>query len=291
VRRIIHPLKQLTEGARRIGAGNWGTEVKIPQNDEIGELAQTFNQMSRQLKESIESIQRSQEKMIQAEKLSALGQLSAGLAHELKNPLTSIKMILQAILDGSSSEMTKEDVEVILREIKKLDTILTQFLTFAKPPRLQLQSLDLSHTIEEVLSLMKTEMDRCGVKVTQEISSGLPRVECDHERIKQVLVNLFLNSIQAMPGGGRLWIEARKVFDNHREEVLLSIKDSGSGIQREHLEKVFDPFFTTKEGGTGLGLSIVYNIIKEHKGRIDIQSPVGGGTLITIILPRERRDE
>jgi len=289
VRRVTHPLKQLTEGAKKIGAGNWGTEVKIHQSDEIGDLAQTFNQMSRQLKESIESIQRSQEKMIQAEKLSALGQLSAGLAHELKNPLTSIKMILQATLEGSSTMgMTKEDTEVILKEIKKLDTILTQFLDFAKPPRLQLQFLNLSDTIKEVFFLMKTELDRCGVEVIEEVSIGLPKMEGDHEKMKQVLVNLLLNSIQAMPGGGRLRIGAREVFENHREEILLWVEDSGKGIQREHLEKVFDPFFTTKERGTGLGLSIVYNIIKEHQGRIDIQSLIGKGTTITIVLPQER---
>lgn len=184
--------------------------------------------------------------------------------------------------------MTKEDTEVILKEIKKLDTILTKFLTFAKPPRLQLQSLDLIHTIEEVLFLMKTELDRCGVEVIEEVSIGLPKMEGDHEKMKQVLINLFLNSIQAMPGGGRLRIGAREVLENHRKEILLYVEDSGKGIQREHLEKVFDPFFTTKEKGTGLGLSIVYNIIKEHQGRIDIQSRVNEGTTITIALPQER---
>jgi len=213
------------------------------------------------------------------------------LAHELKNPLTSIKMILQAILDGSSTpEMTREDAEVILKEVKKLDTVLTHFLTFAKPHRLELRPLNLRDMIEEVLSLMKTEFDRSRVEVSQEIS-GLPEIKGDYEKMRQVLFNLLHNSIQAMPEGGNLKIVVREILENDQRKVLLWVEDSGQGIPEEYRKKVFDPFFTTKEGGTGLGLSIVYTIINEHHGSIDLRSQVGKGTIFAITFHQERLRE
>ena len=284
---ILKPLKRIQEGAESVGKGDFRYQIPITSNDEIGELAQTFNRMSRQLKESFESIQKSQERMIQAEKLSALGQLSARLAHELKNPLTSIKMILQAILDGSSDpEITKKDVEMILKEAKRLDTILTQFLSFAKPPPLELRPLNLGHMIEDVLSLMKTEFDRSSIEVFQEIS-GLPEIRGDYERMRQVLMNLLHNSIQAMPKGGKLKIGVQEIFDNNQRKVLLRVEDSGQGIPEEYRKKVFDPFFTTKEVGTGLGLSTVYGTIKEHHGSIDLQSQVDQGTVFAFTFLQE----
>ena len=290
-RLFLKPLKRIQRGAEGIGKGDFRYQIPVASNDEIGELVQTFNQMSRQLKESFESIQKSQDRMIQAEKISALGQLSARLAHELKNPLTSIKMILQAILDGPfDPEMTKKDAEVILKEVRKLDTILTQFLTFAKPPPLELRPLNLGHMITEVLSLMKIGFDRSRVEVFQEIS-GLPEIRGDYERIRQALMNLFHNSIEAMPEGGNLKIGIQEIFDNNQRKVLLRVEDSGQGIPEEYRKKVFDPFFTTKEGGTGLGLSIVYNIIKEHHGSIDLQSQVGQGTVFAFTFLQERLKE
>ena len=290
-RLFLKPLNRIRKGAEVIGRGDFSYQVPVASQDEIGELAQTFNQMAIQLKESFESIQKSQERIIQTEKLSSLGQLSARLAHELKNPLTSIKMILQAILNGSSTpEMTKEDAEVILKEVKKLDIILTQFLTFAKPPPLELRPLNLGHMIKEVLSLMKIEFDRSRVEVFQEIS-GLPEIKGDYEKMTQVLINLLHNSIQAMPEGGKLKIVVQEIFDNNQRKVLLRVEDSGQGIPEEYQKKVFDPFFTTKEGGTGLGLSIVYSIIKEHHGSIDLQSQVGQGTVFAFTFLQERLKE
>jgi len=290
-RLFLAPLKRIQEGAEGIGKGDFQYQIPIASNDEIGELAQTFNRMAIQLKESFESIQKSQERIIQAEKLSSLGQLSASLAHELRNPLTAIKMILQAILDGSPTpEMTKEDAKVIIKEVKKLDAILTQFLSFAKPPQLELRPVNLGHVIEEVLSLMKTEFDRSRVEVLQEIS-GLPQIKGNYEKMTQVLINLLHNSIEAMPEGGKLKIVVQEIFDNNQREVLLRVEDSGQGIPEEYRKKVFDPFFTTKEGGTGLGLSIVYSIIKEHHGSIELQSEVGKGTVFAIIFSQERLKE
>jgi signal transduction histidine kinase len=286
-RLFLKPLTRIQKGAEVIGKGDFRQQIPVTSNDEIGDLAQTFNQMARQLKESFESIQKSQEKMIQAEKLSSIGQLSAGLAHELRNPLTSVKMILQAIQDGPTHpEMTRGDAGVILREVNKLDTILSQFLTFAKPPRLQLRPLNLGHVIEEVLSLMKTEFDRSGIQVFHEIS-GLPEIKGDCEKMRQVVINLLHNSIQAMPEGGKLKIGVQEIFEDDQRKVLLRVEDSGIGIPEEYRIKVFDPFFTTKEGGTGLGLSIVYSIITEHHGSIDLQSQVGEGTVFAITFFQE----
>ncbi len=280
---FIEPLRRIQEGAEAVGKGQFKYQIPMTSRDEIGELARTFNRMSDQLTEAFESIRRSQQKIVEAEKLAALGQLSAGLAHELKNPLTSIKMILQAILDSASPpEMTTQDIEVILKEVQRLDTILTQFLTFAKPSRLHLRPLDLRETVEEVLSLMKTRFDRGDVRVLKEMPEDLPSIAGDHEKMRQVLINLFLNSVQAMPDGGRLSVVAGKTSKNDHKKVFLKVEDTGSGIREENQEKIFDPFFTTKEHGTGLGLSIVYSIVKEHRGTIDLQSQVGKGTSFTL---------
>ena len=290
-RLFLKPLNRIRKGAELIGRGDFRYQVPVASHDEVGDLAQTFNQMAIQLKDSFESIQKSQERIIQAEKLSSLGQLSARLAHELKNPLTSIKMILQAILNGSSApEMTKEDAEVILKEVKKLDSILTQFLSFAKPSRLELRPLNLGHVIEEVLSLMKAEFNRSKVEVLLEIS-GLPEIIGDYEKMTQILINLLHNSIEAMPEGGKLKIGVQEIFDNNQRKVLFRVEDSGQGIPEEYRKKVFDPFFTTKEGGTGLGLSIVYSIIKEHHGSIDLQSQVGKGTVFTITFEERLKED
>ena len=290
-RLFLKPLNRIRKGAEAIGKGDFISQVPVASHDEIGQLAQTFNQMAIQLKESFESIQKSQERIIQAEKLSSLGELAARLAHELRNPLTSIKMILQAILAGSPTpEMTKEDAEVILKEVKKLDAILTQFLSFARPPRLELRPLNLCHVIEEVLSLMKTEFDRGRVEVLQEIS-GLPEIKGDYEKMTQVLINLLNNSIEAMPEGGKLKIVVREILENDQRRVLLRVEDSGHGIPEEYRKKVFDPFFSTKEGGTGLGLSIVYSTIKEHHGSIELQREVGKGTVFAIIFEERLKED
>jgi signal transduction histidine kinase len=290
-RLFLKPLNRIRKGAEVIGKGDFRYQVSVASHDEIGELAQTFNKMAIQLKESFESIQKSQERIIQAEKLSSLGELSARLAHELKNPLTPIKMILEAIMDGSPTpEMTKQDAEVILKEVKKLDAILTQFLSFAKPSRLKLRPMNLGHVIEEVLSLMKTEFDRSGVEVLQEIS-GLPEIKGDYEKMTQVLINLLHNSIEAMPEGGKLKIEVQELLENDQRRVLLRVEDSGQGIPEEYQKKVFDPFFTTKEGGTGLGLSVVYSIIKEHHGSIELQSEVGKGTVFVITFEERLKED
>ncbi len=287
---FIRPLKRIQIGAEAIGKGNLEHQIAVTSQDEIGELAETFNRMSIRLRDAFEAIKKSQEKIIHAEKLSSLGQLAAGLAHELKNPLTSIKMILQATGNDSTSSgsgLTEEDVQVVLKEVKKFDTILTQFLTFAKPPRLQLRPMDLKEAVEDVVSLMKAECNQRGVMITSEMPWNLPKIHgCDKE-IKQVLINLFLNSLQAMPEGGLLRIMANEVADNDSKEVHLKVEDSGKGIPEENRAKVFDPFFTTKEHGVGLGLSIIYSIIKEHHGTVDLQSQVGKGTIFTLAFPGE----
>ncbi|RPI99772.1 MAG: HAMP domain-containing sensor histidine kinase, partial [Deltaproteobacteria bacterium] len=287
---FVRPLKRIQKGAEAIGKGDFKHQIPVMSQDEIGELAETFNRMSTQLQDAFESVKKSQEKIIHAEKLSSLGQLAAGFAHELKNPLTSIKMILQAAGKGSSpsrSGLTEEDVNVVLKEVKKLDSILTQFLTFAKPPRLQLKPMDLKETVEEVVSLMKAEFKQRAVVIVSEMPQDLPKIRgCDKE-IKQVLINLFLNSLQAMPEGGILRIMADEVANNHHKEVHLKVEDSGEGIPEENRAKVFDPFFTTKEHGVGLGLSVIYSIIKEHHATIHLQSHVGKGTTFTLAFPGE----
>lgn len=283
--KIVRPLKSLKEGAFRVGQGDFGHRVPVTSRDEIGELTETFNQMSSRLAESVEKIKEAQQQLLRSEKLSALGQLSAGLAHELKNPLTSIKMIIEAIQEDPQ-ETTCQDLDILLKEIRLMDGILTRFLEFARPGTLHRQPVDLAGLVEEVLELMRRELEEGKITVDFSVPRAAVVVWVDRSKIKQALLNLILNARQAMSGGGRLRIWADP--NGTEGQVCLNIEDNGNGIAPQAIDRVFDPFYTTKEKGVGLGLSIVYSILKEHGGRVAVQSAEGRSTLFQVYLPTEK---
>ncbi|MGA1844754.1 MAG: [Fe-Fe] hydrogenase large subunit C-terminal domain-containing protein [bacterium] len=231
-----------------------------------------------------EELLKLQESLIQSEKLASMGQLAAGIAHEVNNPLGTIllysHMLLESVPEGSQ---TREDIQLIVNEAKRCKTIVSALLNFARQSRLVLKLTSIRNLLENVCHLVGEEQGT--VKVSIECSPDIPLVVMDNEQIKQVLLNMFTNAFDAMSDGGELKVRAHLSADE--ESVEIAISDTGTGIAEENIKKLFNPFFTTKQigRGTGLGLAISYGIIKMHRGDIKVQSTLGKGTTFTIILP------
>ncbi|MEK7741698.1 MAG: ATP-binding protein, partial [Nitrospirota bacterium] len=242
-----------------------------------GDLAATFNNLSHELKLYRERMEESYKQMLRTEKLTALGRLSAGLAHEIRNPLTSIKVLFQTFKDNPA--LTKEDMRVVLSAVEQMDDLLTKFLRFAKSDEFNLSDVYINSLIKQDLNLIQFQVKNQPVKINMELTK-LPPVKADKAMIQQALLNLILNATEAMPDGGLLTIRSR--LDNGY--VTVDINDTGAGIPAEIRDKIFDPFFTTKSDGTGLGLSIVYNIMAIHNGEVAFNSN-GEGTTFTLKLP------
>jgi signal transduction histidine kinase len=222
-----------------------------------------------------------QESLLRAEKLSILGQFAAGLAHEIKNPLTSLKMLLQGSLK-SNIPLERTDLEIMEREIERIDKIVKDFLNFARVNKKIWLPIDLKALFDEIESLCRKEFEREGVEFRVETSGDNLIILGDSDGIKQVLFNLLINAYQALNGKpAKISLRAEK----SEKKVKIIVEDNGEGIPEEIIPKIFDPFFTTKPEGTGMGLAIVNSIVREHKGEIKVFSEVGRGTKIEVILP------
>ncbi|MFI5296442.1 MAG: sensor histidine kinase, partial [Thermodesulfovibrionales bacterium] len=228
-----------------------------------------------------------EEELIQSKKLASLGILTAGVAHELTNPLNNISMIAQnyqefydVLSEGNRLDLMKK----IEGETERIEEIVRNLLDFSKPKEAKLEERDINETVGKSLELMQNTLDISNVEVTTELGQGLHHVYIDDHQIQQVLVNLIVNAVHAMEHGGVLKLATRP--GDEGQTVKVDVIDTGKGIPPEFLPHIFDPFFSTKGvGGTGLGLSVSYGIIKNHKGTIKVESTVGAGTTFTIEFP------
>ena len=219
-------------------------------------------------------------------KLAALSRLSAGIAHEVKNPLNATVIHLELLkqqLGSSDSPVAREHLAIITAQMRRLDEVVQGFLKFIRPEDLKLQPVSLASLVDELMPTVDAEAQKHGVEVQLEVSADLPAISADPGMLQQALLNLALNACQAMPQGGRLRI-AGAVARGRRVEVVC--EDTGVGITPEHLDKIFDLYFTTKENGSGIGLSMVYRTIQLHDGEIEVQSTPGGGTIFRVVLPQ-----
>lgn len=234
--------------------------------------------MYERLKQSKKELE---EQLLQSTKLAALGQLSAGIAHELRNPLTSIKVLINSIVERIGQKGSiREDVDVIESEIERMNGIIKQFLDFSRPGLLCISNIDVNNILKGTLNLMSYELKEQNISVSKVFSEKVPEIKADGEKLKQVFLNIILNAIQAMPDGGKLLLKTA-VDDGY---VIVTIDDTGRGIPGDVKKKLFEPFFTTREEGLGLGLCITKRIVENHKGSIKIDSEVGKGTKVTIKL-------
>jgi two-component system sensor histidine kinase HydH len=234
----------------------------------------------------VTELKKFEEEAKRSERLSALGNLAAGVAHEIRNPLNAISITAQRLKTEFVPQRDKEEyisfIKTILDEIKSLDNTINQFLSLAKAQKLSLVPTDMGRFLNEVVDLVEIEAKEKNIQVTRDIAP-LRETRIDPDELKRALLNIMLNGIQATPSSGALNIRAH--LDDSQRNVLIRIMDSGVGIPKENLSNIFQPYFSTKEKGTGLGLSIAYRIISDHKGRVEVDSEVGKGTVFTIRLP------
>ncbi|MDZ4802834.1 MAG: ATP-binding protein [Bryobacteraceae bacterium] len=229
----------------------------------------------RELKDNFEVLKRS-------ERLSALGQLSAGIAHEIRNPLASISGAT-GILERNqvSPERRVECLKIIGKETQRLENLLSSFLAFARPRAPEYQTVSPTAILDPVIALVSHGLHGKAVSIERNIEEGLPDLDCDPEQLQQVVLNLLINAMQAMRDGGEVVVSASK----HGDNALISVRDGGCGITPEQMDKIFDPFFTTKETGTGLGLSVAHQIVTQHGGSLKVRPNSDRGVTFLVTIP------
>ncbi len=281
---IQRPMVELQEKIALVSDGNLDVAVSFSKrNDEIGDLGRNFNHMLQQLRESreeIETLHRTQ--MSRAEHLATLGELAAGLAHEIRNPLAGIAGVIEIIgRDLPSTSPARTVLKDVRQEVTQINRILTDLLETARPHPPQVCLSNLNTTVEHAVMLARQQVLSKPIKIELQKAPDLAEVEHDSDQIHQVLLNLLLNAVQAMEGVGTVRVEIGARGDCASVVVI----DTGRGIPPQHLTDIFRPFYTTKGNGTGLGLSLARRILEEHHGRIEVSSVVGKGSSFEVVLP------
>jgi signal transduction histidine kinase len=288
---IQRPLVELEQKIARLRAGDLTVEASFAgRNDEFGELGRNFNEMVRQLRESREETNRvHQAEMSRAEHLATLGELAAGLAHELRNPLAGIAGVIDLLgQDVPESSPSREIWSDVKQEIHQIQKILNDLLEYARPRPPHFHSADLNATAEQAVRLAEQQVLSRPIRILMNKAPGLAPVEHDAAQIQQLLLNLLLNAIQSIEGEGVIRIEVREVEAQPRGRfAAVIVSDTGRGIDSSQLASIFRPFFTTKRKGTGLGLSLAQRIAEGHGGSIEVSSDLGKGSRFTLLLPFE----
>ena len=301
-RYVTRPVRELVKGTKKIAEGNLDYSSPIKAEGELAQLASSFSQMTSDLKKAYdklidwgktleqkvqqrtEELRKTENQLLQSDKVSSLGKLAAGVAHEINSPLTGVltysSLLLKAKKEGDPD---KEDLEVIVNETNRCKKIVKGLLDFARQTEPRKTLSDMNEVIEKSVDLVSHQASMQNVKIEKKVKPDLPKTMIDVGQIQQVFINILLNAIEAMPQGGTLTVSSGIEDDM----VALRFTDTGVGIPEENLPKILDPFFTTKEQGkgTGLGLSVSYGIIERHRGRLEVKSKVGKGTTFTVKLP------
>jgi len=289
---ILQPIKHLVFASQQLAKGNLKYEVRLKSKDEIGELGETFNLMASSLKQRDEQLKEyTQQQIMKSERLATLGQLAAGVAHEINNPLGAVLMYTNlALEDLEGKDVLRKNLEKAVTEASRCKDIVKGLLDFARQTEPRVEESDVNETLERTLGVVENQALFQNIKITKVICPSLPKVSIDVGQIQQVFTNIVLNAAEAMEGKGELTLTTRMAPDN--EYIEIEFADTGCGIPPENQDKVFDPFFTTKEvgQGTGLGLAVSHGIIARHKGAIEVKSEPGKGTSFIIRLPLNRKE-
>jgi two-component system NtrC family sensor kinase len=308
---VAKPVHALKRGTERLAAGDLGHQIDVRSNDEIGELASSFNSMSRELQtarkqnlawthtleqrveEKTRELKRAHEHALHTEKMASIGKMAAVLAHEINNPLSGIltyAKLLHKWIDRDAVGHRQEicdSLDLIASESRRCGDLVKNLLTFSRTTPMNLQPANLNQVINRSLRLVQHQLDLAGIHVQPQLDPKLPQVQCDAAQIEQVVLALVMNALDAMPQGGNLWLTTS--FTREPNQACIVVRDDGSGIPAEILPRIFEPFLTTKETGrgVGLGLAISHSILERHRGTIEVQSEQGRGTTFTVTLPWE----
>lgn len=303
---VSMPVTMLTEGMRRVAKGELDYKVEVNSRDEMGELASSFNVMTGELsrtkeelvewgktmekrvEEKTQAIKNAQAQLIQSEKLASLGRLSAGVAHEINNPLTGVVTFAHLLLKSLPEDgQDRKDVEVILEQANRCSKIIKGLLGFSRASSTEKEEQNINELLKNSLGVIGRKADFLNVKVITDFDTSLPLVRAGGLQLQQVFVNMIVNAADSMDGKGTLTVATRRVEDGDGKFAEIEFSDTGCGISQETLSKIFEPFFTTKPvgKGTGLGLAVSYGIIEDHGGKITVKSEEGEGTSFFIRLP------
>lgn len=300
---ILRPVESLVAATKEVSSGNLDHQIAVLRNDEIADLARSFNSMTRSLQnaerenrewsvllerrvsEKTDELQDIHRQIVQIEKMASLGKLAATVAHELNNPLEGIltyaKLIGRRLRKGgeipAAVQQTIDEIDLIQRETARCGNIVKNLLLFAKKQETAFSHVPVRQIVEKAEQILRHHFQRSNVQFQTVFPTAEPVLLCDENQIQQALVALFVNAVEAMPGGGKLTVEVRQ--DVRQDELTILVQDSGVGVAPEDIPRLFEPFFTTKEGGqgVGLGLSVVYGILERHEGRISVESELGKG--------------
>lgn len=273
---LANPIKKLVRFTQKVAEGDLEGRCEVKTHDEIGDLATAFNQMTRDLRNS-------RVELIGAERLATAGKMAASFAHEIRNPLSSMRMVAQMLLRNQepATEKQKQSVAHILEEIERIDVIVKGFMNFARPASLELAPHNLNQALQAVLNLMEANLNHHQIALVKRFDTHLPVISFDLDKFKQAFMNIVLNAMDAMPEGGSLTIVTLRDSD----DVRIDVSDTGGGISPEVLTRLFEPFFTTKPQGTGLGLANAKRVFEQHGGDIQIKSVIGSGTTVSLRMP------
>ncbi len=313
---VGQPIQALKKGTEYLSEGELGYQIEVQSQDEVGNLARSFNNMSYQLQlaneeivtwaktledrveEKTKELNRAHDHVLHVEKMASLGKMAAVVAHEVNNPLFGIltyaKLLRKWVASGQAEHEKREEamqsLDLIASESQRCGALIKNLLSLSRTSPMNVQLTDLRGVIDRCLLLVRPQLEQSGIELQLNVAKDLPPVSCDPSQIEQVLIALIMNAIDAMPRGGNLWIESR--LTDAATEVLLQVRDDGSGIAADVLPHIFEPFLTTKENGhgVGLGLAIARGIVERHNGSIEVESALGRGTTFTITLPVQAPD-
>jgi two-component system, NtrC family, sensor kinase len=315
-REVGQPIKALKKGTEHLSRGELGYQIEVRSGDEMGDLAQSFNGMSLQLRAANEEIvtwaktledrveqktrelKRAHDHALHVEKMASIGKMAAVVAHEVNNPLSGIltyakllrKWVASGQVENKKREEAMECLDLIATESRRCGDLVKNLLTLSRSAPMNIEHTDLRTVIDRCLLLVRHQLELGGIHLELNIAEDMPRVPCDPAQIEQVLLALIMNAIDAMPRGGNLWLQIR--LSDDESEIEIRVRDDGAGIAPDVLPQIFEPFLTTKESGhgVGLGLAISRGIVERHKGRIEVQSELGRGTTFTVTLPALEKD-
>lgn len=285
-RRIVHPLRRLVEGTVRISRGEFGHRIRHRPGDEIGDLAASFNEMTEKLLASRRETEEAQRLLVQSEKLAQIGRLAASIAHEIRNPLTSVKLNIQKVLeDDAFPEADREHLALSGEGIAQIEKFIKEMLNFTRATELQKAPFPVEQIVDESLKMMADLLRERNIVIEKRLAGGLPEIVVDGDRLRQVLLNLLRNAAEAVGPGGRIVLSAEGAGGRRGRKLRICISDNGRGIPEKDWENIFEPFFTTKSLGIGLGLSNARKLVELHRGTIRVIRGDQPGTTFEIILP------
>ena len=308
---VARPINALENGTEHLARGELGYQIDVRSQDEVGDLAHSFNDMSLQLRaaneqimtwaktledrvdEKTKELRSAHDHVLHVEKMASLGKMAAVVAHEVNNPLSGIltyaKLLRKWVASGQAGNDKRDEamecLELIATESRRCGELIKNLLSLSRSAPMNLQSVDLHEVINRSLLLVRHQLEHAGIDLQLKLEEDMPRLHCDAAQIEQVLLALIMNAIDAMPRGGNLWIAT--LLNDDETEISIEVRDDGAGIAPDVLPQIFEPFMTTKEHGrgVGLGLAISRGIVERHNGRIEVESHLGKGTTFTLTLP------